>query len=135
MFEKKKCPICGKENLEEFGPNEKFFLFEVNSKSICKNCDCSFNEEDRNVINKGTKITKREFFSSIFIALEDIFHLKKLTTEQKKDVEKLYEGKIKTYYREVLDAQLALFYEIACSYNESEFFKWIEKNTKKNKLK
>lgn len=133
MSKQKKCPICGKINSEACNLNEKYFIFTQQANWICKNCGCSYRENDTINIKRGTKITKKYFFSSIFKMIEDIFK-KELTEEQRDTIKALYDKRIKSYYKEVLLSQIDLFYELACNMNEVDFFKLLDKKSDKNKL-
>lgn len=133
MSKQKKCPICGEVNSEVCNPNEKYFIFTQQANWICKNCGCSYRENDMINIKRGTKITKKYFFSSIFKMIEDIFK-KELTEEQRDTIKALYDKRIKSYYKEVLLSQIDLFYELACNMNEVDFFKLLDKKSDKNKL-
>ena len=146
MSKQKKCPICGEINSEACNLNEKYFIFTQQANWICKNCGCSYRENDTINIKRGTKITKKYvnwlsslinskkyFFSSIFKMIEDIFK-KELTEEQRDTIKALYDKRIKSYYKEVLLSQIDLFYELACNMNEVDFFKLLDKKSDKNKL-
>ncbi len=133
MSKQKKCPICGEINSEACNLNEKHFIFTQQANWICKNCGCSYRENDTINIKRGTKITKKYFFSSIFKMIEDIFK-KELTEEQRDTIKALYDKRIKSYYKEVLLSQIDLFYELACNMNEVDFFKLLDKKSDKNKL-
>ena len=133
MSKQKKCPICGEINSEACNLNEKYFIFTQQANWICKNCGCSYRENDTINIKRGTKITKKYFFSSIFKMIEDIFK-KELTEEQRDNIKALYDKRIKSYYKEVLLSQIDLFYELACNMNEVDFFKLLDKKSDKNKL-
>lgn len=133
MSKQKKCPICGEINSEACNLNEKYFIFTQQANWICKNCGCSYSENDTINIKRGTKITKKYFFSSIFKMIEDIFK-KELTEEQRDTIKALYDKRIKSYYKEVLLSQIDLFYELACNMNEVDFFKLLDKKSDKNKL-
>ncbi len=133
MSKQKKCPICGEINSEACNLNEKYFIFTLQANWICKNCGCSYRENDTINIKRGTKITKKYFFSSIFKMIEDIFK-KELTEEQRDTIKALYDKRIKSYYKEVLLSQIDLFYELACNMNEVDFFKLLDKKSDKNKL-
>lgn len=133
MTKQKKCPICGEINSEACNLNEKYFIFTQQANWICKNCGCSYRDNDTINIKRGTKITKKYFFSSIFKMIEDIFK-KELKEEQRDTIKALYDKRIKSYYKEVLLSQIDLFYELACNMNEVDFFKLLDKKSDKNKL-
>ena len=115
------CPLCGSEELteSEFTSNEKYFLFELDKKWICKNCGCLFSEHEE-YLGKlaATKISKKEFFGIIFKALKEIFGNSFLTKEKQKEVIDFYKENIKTYYKEVAELQASMFYEVDCRQKE-----------------
>lgn len=132
------CPLCGSKDLtkSQVSTNEKYFLFDFDNKWLCKNCGCFFSEKEKYCGKfAATKISKKEFFEIIFIAIKEICGKNYLSKEMKKDIIDLYKFNIKTYYKEVAELQANLFYETDCKNKEFWLMRQMHPRQSKNCLK
>lgn len=99
----------------------------------CYNCGCAFSDIDVAITNESrpTPITKKEFFDIIFEALCDIFSFKEEDKlKKRRQLEKMYKGIVKTYYKEIAILQAEEFYEVESELKGYHFLKNIMKKEK-----
>lgn len=104
----------------------------------CTNCGCAFSdlEYDSICFKTSTKISKKEFFDIIFEALCDIFKFKEEDKSlQRRHLEQMYKGVIKTYYKEIAELQAEAFYEANSEIEGYILFKELLENEKSSSKK
>lgn len=131
MRTKMQCPLCGSFELKRCNEiiNEKYFLFHLEEKYICKNCGCFFLESNGQKEKLDAKqISKRKFFRIIFGAIENVYGKEFLSKDKKKLLIELYENNLHSYYQEIAYMQASMLYEIDCNNKEQLLFQQLNKH-------
>lgn len=125
------CPFCHSTDILDFNDSDMNYSSNLKKSKLysCLNCGCAFNG-DENLDNwqPPTEISKKEFFNIILEAINDVFGPFDDLDDQRKRLEEMYEGIVKTYYKEIAILQAEAFYEADSEYERDLFIKEINKS-------
>ncbi len=119
------CPFCHSSDIRSFNNNNMNHSSNQENADLysCLNCGCAFKKDDKiDDWHQPTEITKEEFFAIILTAINDVFGPFADLDLQKRKIENMYKGIIKTYYKEIAVLQAEAFYEADSEYEEYHFF-------------